>query len=79
MKTFMISTVTLLTTMARVIVAGLDGDYLRRSFGSVLQVIPLTDSVTKLNAQCELCGRQALFTLRKTDETETKLIAGAEV
>nr|XP_027065024.1 pentatricopeptide repeat-containing protein At4g16470-like isoform X2 [Coffea arabica] len=62
-----------------VIVAGLDGDYLRRSFGSVLQVIPLADSVTKLNARCELCGRQAFFTLRKTEETETELIAGAEV
>ncbi|XP_027147912.1 pentatricopeptide repeat-containing protein At4g16470-like [Coffea eugenioides] len=61
------------------IVAGLDGDYLRRSFGSVLQVIPLADSVTNLNARCGLCGRQAFFTLRKTEETETELIAGAEV
>ncbi|KAL3519307.1 hypothetical protein ACH5RR_017456 [Cinchona calisaya] len=62
-----------------VIVAGLDGDYLRRSFGSVLEIIPLADSVTKLNARCELCGKRAFFTLRKTDETRTELIAGAEV
>ncbi|CDP14792.1 unnamed protein product [Coffea canephora] len=62
-----------------VIVAGLDGDYLRRSFGSVLEVIPLADSVTKLTARCELCGKRAFFTLRKTEETETELIAGAEV
>ncbi|XVF26197.1 hypothetical protein REPUB_Repub13aG0278300 [Reevesia pubescens] len=33
-----------------VIVAGLDGDYLRRSFGSVLDIIPLADSVMKLNS-----------------------------
>ncbi|CAN1288771.1 Thymidine kinase [Linum perenne] len=39
-----------------VIVAGLDGDYLRRSFGSVLEVIPLADTVTKLTARCELCS-----------------------
>lgn len=62
-----------------VIVAGLDGDYLRRSFGSVLDIIPIADSVTKLTARCELCGKRASFTLRKTEETKTELIAGAEV
>ncbi|XAR68170.1 Thymidine kinase [Bertholletia excelsa] len=62
-----------------VIVAGLDGDYLRRSFGSVLDIIPLADSVTKLTARCELCGKRAFFTLRKTDETKTQLIGGADV
>ncbi|CAI9087155.1 OLC1v1021153C1 [Oldenlandia corymbosa var. corymbosa] len=62
-----------------VIVAGLDGDYLRRSFGSVLEIIPLADTVTKLTARCELCSKRAFFTLRKTQETETELIGGAEV
>lgn len=62
-----------------IIVAGLDGDYLRKSFGSVLSIIPLADSVTKLNARCELCGKRACFTLRKTDERQTELIGGAEV
>ncbi|KAJ1422768.1 Thymidine kinase [Sesbania bispinosa] len=62
-----------------VIVAGLDGDYLRRSFGSVLHIIPLADTVTKLTARCELCGKRAFFTLRKTEETQTELIGGADV
>ncbi|KAK1269335.1 Thymidine kinase [Acorus gramineus] len=62
-----------------VIVAGLDGDYLRRSFGSVLDIIPLADSVTKLTARCELCGKRAAFTLRKTNETQTELIGGSDV
>ncbi|KAK9089847.1 hypothetical protein Scep_028929 [Stephania cephalantha] len=62
-----------------VIVAGLDGDYLRRRFGSVLDIIPLADSVTKLTARCEICGKRALFTLRKTTETKTELIGGADV
>uniref|UniRef100_A0A2P2Q969 Thymidine kinase n=1 Tax=Rhizophora mucronata TaxID=61149 RepID=A0A2P2Q969_RHIMU len=61
------------------IVSGLDGDYLRRSFGSVLHIIPLADSVTKLSARCELCGKRAFFTLRKTDETQTELIGGADI
>ncbi|KAL1213356.1 Thymidine kinase b [Cardamine amara subsp. amara] len=62
-----------------VIVAGLDGDYLRRRFGSVLDVIPIADTVTKLTSRCEVCGKRALFTLRKTEEKETELIGGAEV
>lgn len=63
----------------KVIVAGLDGDYLRRSFGSVLDIIPLADSVTKLTARCELCGKRAFFTLRKTEELQTELIGGPDV
>ncbi|CAH8356393.1 unnamed protein product [Eruca vesicaria subsp. sativa] len=62
-----------------VIVAGLDGDYLRRSFGAVLDIIPIADSVTKLNARCEVCGQKAFFTLRKTCDTKTELIGGADV
>ncbi|XP_041005506.1 thymidine kinase a [Juglans microcarpa x Juglans regia] len=62
-----------------VVVAGLDGDNLRRSFGSVLDIIPLADSVTKLTARCEICGKRAFFTLRKTKETQTELIGGADV
>ncbi|CAL5391056.1 unnamed protein product [Camellia sinensis] len=62
-----------------VIVAGLDGDYLRRTFGSVLDIIPLADSITKLTARCELCGKRAFFTLRKTNETKIELISGSDV
>ncbi|XP_009802734.1 thymidine kinase-like [Nicotiana tabacum] len=60
-----------------VVVAGLDGDYLRRKFGSVLDIIPLSDTVTKLTARCEICGKRAFFTLRKTEEMQKELIGGA--
>lgn len=45
----------------------------------MLDVIPLADSVTKLTARCELCGKKAFFTLRKTEEKQTELIAGSDV
>ncbi|KAJ3672992.1 hypothetical protein LUZ60_006366 [Juncus effusus] len=61
-----------------VIIAGLDGDYMRKKFGSVLDIIPLADSVTKLNARCEMCNNRALFTLRKSSETQTELIGGKD-
>uniref|UniRef100_A0A452ZSW2 Thymidine kinase n=1 Tax=Aegilops tauschii subsp. strangulata TaxID=200361 RepID=A0A452ZSW2_AEGTS len=51
----------------------------RNKFGSVLDIIPLANSVTKLTARCELCDRRASFTLRKTQETRTELIGGADV
>ena len=90
-----------------VIVAGLDGDYLRyltlfksfdffllncklnvflswqkkcrRRFGALLDIVPIADSVTKLTARCEVCGQKAFFTLRKTCDTKTELIGGADV
>lgn len=62
-----------------VIVAGLDGDYLRKSFGSALELIPLADSVVKLKSRCELCGKAASFTFRKTGDTKTEVVGGADI
>lgn len=45
----------------------------------MLDVIPLADSVTKLTARCELCGKRAFFTLRKIEEMQTELIGGADI
>lgn len=42
-------------------------------------IIPIADTVTKLTARCELCGKRAFFTLRKIEETRTELIGGADV
>lgn len=41
--------------------------------------MPLADTVTKLTARCEMCGKRAFFTLRKTDSKETELIGGADL
>lgn len=54
---------------------GLDVDYLR-SFGSVLDIIPLADFITKLSPRCEIYGKRALLT---SDETRIKLPVGADV
>ncbi|KAM0063845.1 putative thymidine kinase [Helianthus debilis subsp. tardiflorus] len=50
-------------------VAGLDDDCMRRRFG-VLDMIQAAESLTKLKARCDLCGKCTSFTFRKTDETE---------
>ena len=35
--------------------------------------------MTKLHARCELCNQPAPFTFRKTVDTETEVIGGADV
>ena len=37
------------------IIAGLDGDYLRKPFGHILECIPLCDNVVKLKSMCTVC------------------------
>jgi thymidine kinase len=59
-----------------IIIAGLDGDFMRNPFGDVLRLIPHADKVTKLNALCKKCGDGTLahFTRRKTKNDELTLI-----
>jgi thymidine kinase len=58
-----------------VYIASLDGDYKRQKFGSVLDLIPICDKVTKLSSICNFCRcRAAIFTFRMTAETEQKVV-----
>ena len=50
-----------------VVVAGLSGDYLRKPFGKILELIPKADKVTFLSAVCG-CGAPAPFTKRISNE-----------
>ena len=65
---------------AHVIVAGLSGDYKRRPFGELLELVPLADDVCFKRALCKGCchpGRLAAFTKRVSSETDT-ISVGAE-
>jgi thymidine kinase len=53
----------------RVYVCGLDGDFKRQKFGTILDLIPICDNVIKLKSKCEYCRRPALFSHRITSET----------
>ena len=60
-----------------VYVIGLSGDYQRKPFGEILDVIALADKVTKLTAIC-LCGADAHFTHRKNPNSGQVVIGGGE-
>lgn len=52
-----------------VVVAALDGDYQRKGFGSILELVPLAENVMKLNAVCMHCYGEAAFTKRLSHDT----------
>jgi len=59
----------------KVYVCGLDGDFQRKEFGSILKIIPLCDDVVKLKAICKSCKmRDGIFTFRISDEKEQMLV-----
>ena len=62
-----------------IIVSGLDGDFKRRPFGKILDLIPYADSVTKLNAFCTVCsnGTPAYFTWRLSNEQDQIVIGSS--
>ncbi|XP_046408965.1 thymidine kinase, cytosolic-like isoform X3 [Ischnura elegans] len=61
-----------------VMVAALDGTYRREGFGDILKLVPLAESVVKLNAVCMLCFKSASYTKRIGCEQELEVIGGAE-
>ena len=63
-----------------VYVCGLDGDYKQEKFGKLLDLIPFSETITKLHAFCSICknGNPAHFTKRVCDSEEQKLIGTDE-
>ena len=53
-----------------VYVYGLDGDFRQEKFGSILDLIPMSDTYTKLYARCALCNKDASFSKRLTSNHE---------
>lgn len=51
----------------------------RRKFGSTVDLVRVADTVVKLASRCEICGKPALFTFRKTLDIQTTIIGGADV
>ena len=59
----------------RVIVAGLDMDYLGKPFGQMPNLLAIADYITKLHAICMKCGNIANVSYRLTDQ-EGQVVIG---
>ncbi|OON66818.1 thymidine kinase [Hymenobacter sp. CRA2] len=58
----------------RVIVAGLDMDYLGQPFGPMPQLMAVAEYVTKVHAVCVRCGDIATYSFRKAASAEQVLL-----
>jgi len=62
-----------------VLVAALDGTFDRKNFNRILELIPLAEHVTKLNAVCMSCGEDAAFTKRlEANDKRIEVIGGSD-
>ena len=62
----------------RVIVAGLDQDYMGRPFEPMPQILAVAEYVDKILAICMQCGAPANRTQRLTSSTDRVVVGGAE-
>jgi thymidine kinase len=63
----------------RVIVAGLDMDYLGKPFGQMPQLLAKADYITKLHAICMKCGNIANVSYRKTSQEGQVLLGEKDI
>ncbi|MEN9858237.1 MAG: hypothetical protein RIT50_359 [Bacteroidota bacterium] len=62
----------------RVIVAGLDMDYLGKPFGPMPLILAKADYVTKLHAICQQCGSIANYSYRKVANEEQVMLGATD-
>jgi thymidine kinase len=63
----------------RVIVAGLDMDYLGKPFGQMPNLLAIADYITKVHAICVKCGNIANFSYRKSAKDEQVLLGANDL
>lgn len=63
----------------RVIVAGLDMDYLGKPFGQMPNLLAIADFITKVHAICVKCGNIANFSYRKSAEGGQVLLGATDI
>ena len=73
--------------------SGLDGDFQKKKFGQLFDLIPICDSVEKIRSVCRVCldesieknggptkfVNNALFSKRKTADKNQKLVGGSDL
>jgi thymidine kinase len=58
----------------RIIVAGLDMDFMGKPFGPVPALLSVAEFITKVHAICVRCGNLAQYSYRKSEEAQVVLL-----
>ena len=60
------------------IVSALGGTFHRGVFPNIVELIPKSEKITKLEAICKMCKQTANFTFRIADKDDKELIGGSD-
>jgi thymidine kinase len=60
----------------KIYIGGLDGDFERKKFGHIIDLIPMCDKITKMTSLCSLCkdGTAGIFSKRISSEKEQTVV-----
>ena len=61
-----------------VYVSGLDSDFQRNKFGTILDLIPYANKVTKLSGKCHSCTRLSIFSHRVDQMNKEQKLVGTD-
>lgn len=63
-----------------IVITGLDGDSNRNRFGEILDLIPYSNTCTKINALCQICkdGTEGIFSYRIVSTSNDQVLIGAK-
>ena len=62
----------------KIILAGLEKDYLNKPFGLMQEIIRISDTVIRLTATCNQCGSDATYSHRKNTDLKKQFLIGDE-
>ena len=63
----------------RLVVAGLDTDFMRIPFGPMPALLAIAEYVTKVHAICMRCGNLAQYSFRKSNEAQQVLLGEKDI
>ncbi len=58
----------------RIVIAGLDMDFMGKPFGPMPALLAIAEYVTKVHAICMRCGNLAQYSFRKSDEEQVVVL-----
>ncbi len=63
----------------RIVVAGLDMDFMGKPFGPMPALLAIAEYITKVHAICMHCGNLAQYSHRKSDEAQVVLLGEKDI
>ena len=58
----------------RIVIAGLDMDFMGKPFGPMPALLAIAEYVTKVHAICMRCGNLAQYSFRKSEDAQVVLL-----